>query len=65
MLHRAKRLVSSFNRFYLEYAITHLQVTPDEWRQVDYLLYITAFLPIYDCTLNDKECYNLYCFQHI
>lgn len=41
MLHRAKRLESSFDRFCSEYAHTHLQITLDEWHQVDYLLCIT------------------------
>ena len=41
MLRRAKRLESSFDCFCLEYAHTHLQITSDEWRQVDYLLCIT------------------------
>jgi len=41
MLRRAKRLEFSFDWFCLEYAHTRLQITSDEWRQVDYLLCIT------------------------
>ena len=73
MLRRAKRLESSFNCFCLEYAHTHLQITSDEWRQVDYLLCImrpffqftTALSKTKDVTIHTV--FNIYnrLFDHL
>ena len=43
MLQRAKRLQSTFNAFCSEsqYALPHLTLDHEEWRQIEYLLYIT------------------------
>jgi hypothetical protein len=41
MLHRAKRLRSIFAPFYAEYNCEEMLLQDEEWRQVDYLLYIT------------------------
>jgi hypothetical protein len=49
MLRRAKRLQSFFNPFCEEYARLDLLLDAEEWRQIDYLLYITE--PFFDFTL--------------
>ena len=41
MLRRAKRLQSIFDEFCQEYNLQDMQLSQDEWRQVDYLLSIT------------------------
>lgn len=41
MLRRAKRLQSTFNEFCRVYNQVDLQISEEEWRQVDYLLSIT------------------------
>lgn len=41
MLRRAKRLQSTFDEFCQEYNQLHIQLSQEEWRQVDYLLSIT------------------------
>jgi hypothetical protein len=48
MLHRAKKLQSVFDTFCSEFHHSHLRVTLDEWRQVDYLICITQ--PFYRFT---------------
>ncbi|KAJ5873691.1 uncharacterized protein N7529_002121 [Penicillium soppii] len=49
ILRRAKRLQSFFNPFCEEYARLDLLPDAEEWRQIDYLLYITE--PFFDFTL--------------
>jgi hypothetical protein len=49
MLRRIKRLRSIFNPFCIEYDRTDLMLDADEWRQIDYLLWITQ--PFFDFTL--------------
>ena len=49
MLRRAKRLRSVFGPFCEEYARLDLLPDTEEWRQIDYLLYITE--PFFDYTL--------------
>lgn len=41
MLQRAKRLQSIFNTFCSEYGLRDLTLDQEEWRQIDYLLWIT------------------------
>lgn len=41
MLRRAKRLQSTFDAFCAQYNCTDLRLNQDEWRQIDYLLWIT------------------------
>ena len=48
MLRRAKRLRSIFTPFCAEYDRTDLMLDGEEWRQVDYLLWITQ--PFYEFT---------------
>jgi hypothetical protein len=49
MLRRAKRLRSIFDSFCIDYDRTDLVLDGDEWRQIDYLLWITQ--PFFDFTL--------------
>ncbi|KAJ5316477.1 hypothetical protein N7476_006784 [Penicillium atrosanguineum] len=49
MLRRVKRLRSIFDPFCIEYDRTDLVLDADEWRQIDYLLWITQ--PFFDFTL--------------
>ncbi|KAJ5318395.1 hypothetical protein N7476_004815 [Penicillium atrosanguineum] len=49
MLRRAERLRSIFDPFCIEYDRTDLMLDADEWRQIDYLLWITQ--PFFDFTL--------------
>jgi hypothetical protein len=48
MLRRAKKLQPIFDTFCSECHHTHLRVTSDEWRQIDYLICITQ--PFYKFT---------------
>lgn len=41
MLRRAKRLQSMLDRFCTQYGHPHLMLGPEEWRQIEYLLWIT------------------------
>lgn len=41
MLRRAKRLQSSFDEFCSHYELPHLALNEEEWRQIDYILWIT------------------------
>lgn len=41
MLRRAKRLQSTFNEFCSEYRLRDLTLDQEEWRQIEYLLWIT------------------------
>lgn len=41
MLQRAKRLQSDLDQYCLAYRVNHLMINSDEWRQIDYLLYLT------------------------
>lgn len=41
MLRRAKRLQSTFDEFCSQYDQDHFALSPEEWRQIDYLLWIT------------------------
>lgn len=41
MLRRAKRLQSTFNEFCSEYRLRDLALDQEEWRQIEYLLWIT------------------------
>lgn len=41
MLRRAKRLQSTFNSFCSEYGLNDLTLDQQEWRQIEYLLWIT------------------------
>jgi len=41
MLRRAKRLQSVFDEFCTKYGHSHLKLDQEQWRQIDYLLYIT------------------------
>jgi hypothetical protein len=41
MLRRAKRLQSVFDEFCSQYDQDHFMLSAEEWRQIDYLLYIT------------------------
>lgn len=49
MMRRAKRLRPTFTSFCIEYDRADLELDDDEWRQVDYLLWITQ--PFFDFTL--------------
>ncbi|KAJ5740168.1 hypothetical protein N7493_000040 [Penicillium malachiteum] len=48
MLRRAKRLRAFFQPFCLEYGCEEMLLTPEEWRQIDYLLYLTE--PFFEYT---------------
>ncbi|OKO97902.1 hypothetical protein PENSUB_9828 [Penicillium subrubescens] len=48
MLRRAKKLQPIFDTFCSEFHHTHLRVTSDKWRQIDYLICITQ--PFYKFT---------------
>jgi hypothetical protein len=48
MLRRAKRLQSIFNPFCEEYDRMDLMLVDEEWRQIDYLLWITQ--PFFEFT---------------
>lgn len=41
MLRRAKRLQSTFDEFCAQYNQSHFALSQEEWRQIEYLLYIT------------------------
>jgi hypothetical protein len=41
MLRRAKRLQSTFNEFCSQFQLRDLTLSQDEWRQIEYLLWIT------------------------
>jgi hypothetical protein len=41
MLRRAKRLQSTFDEFCSQYDLPHLMLNQEEWRQIEYLLWIT------------------------
>lgn len=41
MLRRAKRLRLIFDQFCLKYGLSHLMLDHEDWRQIDYLLWIT------------------------
>jgi hypothetical protein len=73
MLRRAKRLRSIFEPFCAEYDCTDLELDRDEWRQIDYLMWITQ--PFFEFTLElsktkDATTHHVYkiynkLFQHL
>jgi hypothetical protein len=50
MPRRAKRLQSTFDEYCFEHGLPHLKLYADEWRQVEYLLWITKTQPFFKST---------------
>lgn len=48
MLRRAKRLQSTFNTFCSQLGLDYMMLDAEEWRQIEYLLWITQ--PFYQLT---------------
>ncbi|KAJ5379647.1 uncharacterized protein N7496_002075 [Penicillium cataractarum] len=55
MLRRAKRLRATFDEYCPEYDLQDLVLSPDEWRQIDYLLTITQPFFTFTTTLSKTK----------
>jgi hypothetical protein len=61
MLQRANRLYVTFKRYYTVYNQSQFQLNAQEWRQVEYLLYITKPFYIWTVGLSKVKDVTIHC----